>query len=75
MSNKCRFKDKPKSKWSINKTPEMTQAQHVMQEHTKQETAQPKLAGDNNQDTVQAQAVMAMPMSWMGNQVTFVQQE
>ena len=30
MSNKCRFKDKPKSEWLMNKTPEITQAQHVM---------------------------------------------
>lgn len=71
MSNKCKFKDKPKAEWSMNKTPEITQAQHVMQGQLQQSTTQSK---ELSPEPIQAQAVMTMPMSWMGNQVSFVQQ-
>jgi hypothetical protein len=65
----CHHKDKPKSEWAINKTPELIQAQNLMSEASTRDdasTTAASLATATNTDAT------SLPFSWMGAQITGV---
>ena len=72
-SPKCRHKDKPKSEWAINKTPEIVQAQNVMSEaSTRDETSAAASSQAANNSVASANADSSLPYTWMGAQITGV---
>ena len=70
-SPQCRHKDKPKSEWAINKTPQIVAAQNVMSARDDESTAAAsQTASQNNQSNTDASNTM--PFSWMGAQIAGV---
>jgi hypothetical protein len=63
----CRHKNKPKSEWAINKTPEIVNAQNVMSEVSTRDDR--SIAPSQSETPAQQSQSSSLPFGWMANQI------